>query len=95
MNLLEILQGANIALKLLQTRIIVVICLLFTAAIYGWAMWLQTQLGVIIAAAWSVLVFLPVLYSAGGGKSHAVETKHDSAAETGSGTATRPTARLA
>lgn len=94
MNLLEILQGANIALKLLQTRIIVVICLLFTAAIYGWAMWLQTQLGVIIAAAWSVLVFLPVLYSAGG-KSNAVKAEHDSAAETGSGTATRPTARVA
>ena len=78
MNLLEILQGANVALHVLQARIILVVCLLLTAGIYGWAMWLQTQLGAIIAAAWSLLVFLPVLYSAGG-KSHGVETKHEPA----------------
>lgn len=78
MNLVEILQGANVALHVLQARVILVICLLLTAAIYGWAMWLQTQLGAIIAASWSLLVFLPVLYSAGG-KSHAVKAEHQRA----------------
>ena len=76
MTLIEILQGANVALHVLQARAILVLCMCFTAGFFGAAMWLQTQLAAVIAAAWAILVFLPVLYT--GGK-HA-QTQHEPAA---------------
>lgn len=79
MNLLEILNGANVALHMLQARIVLVITLVLTFALFAWAMWLQTQLGTIIAAAWAVLVFLPVLYT---GARHG-EAVHQSATDAG------------
>jgi hypothetical protein len=68
MTLVEILQGANVALHLLQVRLVLVLTLLLTFAMFAWAMVLQTQLGCILAAAWAALVFLPVLYT--GGRRH-------------------------
>ena len=79
MNLLEILNGANVALNVLQARIVLVVTLVLTFALFAWAMWLQTQLGTIIAAAWAVLVFLPVLYT---GARHG--EVHQSATDSGS-----------
>lgn len=84
MNLLEILQGANVALNVLQARLVLVITLVLTFALFAWAMWIQTQLGSIIAAAWALLVFLPVLYT--GGRHGEV---HQSAQDAGSGSAAR------
>lgn len=86
MSLLEILQGANVALNVLQARLVLVITLVLTFTLFAWAMWMQTQLGTIIAAAWAVLVFLPVLWQ--GGRHGEV---HQSAQDTGSGSATRST----
>lgn len=91
MTLVEILEGANIALKLIQVRLILVLCLLMTAGIFAWAMYLQTQLGAIIAAAWAVLVFLPVLW-AGKDSSRAKEREHAAQAEP---VPARPAARAA
>ena len=91
MTLVEILQGANLALHLLQARVVTVLCMLLTFAIFCWAMVLQTQLGAIIAAAWAVLVFLPVLYTGG---RHGIETQHKHQADE-SGIPARPTARAA
>lgn len=73
MTLVEILQGANVALHVIQARVVLVVTLLLTFALFCWAMWLQTQLGTIIAAAWALLVFLPVLYTGG---RRGIEAKH-------------------
>jgi hypothetical protein len=66
-NLLEVLQGANVALKLIQARILTLIAMLVCAALFGVAMWQQTVLGLIIAATWGLVVFLPVLFTGRGG----------------------------
>jgi hypothetical protein len=84
MNLLELLTGANVALGVLQARIVLVITLMLTFALFAWAMWLQTQLGTIIAAAWAILVFLPVLYTGG---RRGIEAEH----HTGTDEAAQPT----
>lgn len=87
MTLVEILQGANVALHLITVRLVLVITLLLTFALFCWAMYLQTQLGAIIAAAWAGLVFLPVLLT--GGRRHGIteQAKHEHTEETGSGAA--------
>lgn len=87
MNLLEILSGANVALHVLQARLVVVLTLVLTFALFCWAMWLQTQLATIIAAAWAVLVFLPVLWQGG---RHGIEAQHHTAADEGSPPARAP-----
>ena len=79
MNLVHILQGANVALGVLQARVVLVLTLVLTFALFAWAMWLQTQLGTIIAAAWAILVFLPVLYT--GGRRGIETERRDSEAE--------------
>ena len=93
MTLTDILQGANIALRLIQARVLLVLAMVLTFALFAWAMVLQTQLGCILAAAWAVLVFLPVLYT--GGRRHGIEAQHQSTADAGSGSAPRATARAA
>ena len=91
MTLVEILQGANVALHLLQARVVTVLCMLLSFAIFAWAMVLQTQLGAIIAAAWALLVFLPVLYTGG---RHGIEAQREHSAQE-VGPAARPNARAA
>lgn len=93
MTLVEILQGANVALHVIQARLVLVLTLVLTFALFSWAMVLQTQLGCILAAAWAVLVFLPVLLT-GKGVIHGIETRHHPAADEGS-IPTRSTARAA
>jgi len=66
-RLLDVLQGANVALQLLQARLITLIAMLLTAGLFGWAMYAQTLLGCIIAAIWGLIVFLPVLMTGRGG----------------------------
>lgn len=83
MTLIEILQGANVALHVIQARLVLIITLVLTFALFAWAMWLQTQLGTIIAAAWACLVFLPVLLT-GKGVIHGIETKHEHSSDEGS-----------
>jgi hypothetical protein len=63
MNLSEILAGAHVALKIIQARLLAVLAMLGCFALFSWAMWLQTVLAAIIAGAWGVIVFLPVLYT--------------------------------
>jgi hypothetical protein len=65
MTLVEILSGAEVALRLLQAKLILVLALLLTACAFGWAFYLQTQPAIILAAGWAVLVFLPILWSTG------------------------------
>jgi hypothetical protein len=90
MNLTEILQGTNVALHLLQVRLVLVLTLVLSFALFAWSMVLQTQLGAIIAAAWAVLVFLPVLYT--GGRHGTVQRQHT---ENAGDQPARPNARAA
>lgn len=61
MNLAEVFTGARVALAILQQRLVLLVCMLLTFALFCWAMWLQTPLGAIIAATWGLIIFLPVL----------------------------------
>jgi hypothetical protein len=72
-TLIEVLTGAEVALRLLQQKLVLVVALLLTAGGFAWAMYLQTQLAAIIAAAFAILVFLPILWSQG--ERHAAEHK--------------------
>jgi hypothetical protein len=76
MNLTEILQGANVALHVISTRLLTLLAMLGTFALFAWAMWLQTILGAIIASAWGLTIFLPVLFADRGGSSHAETPQH-------------------
>lgn len=67
MKLTDVLIAANIALRLIQARLLTVIALAITAALFGAAMWIQTVLGLIIAATWGLSIFLPVLFIGRGG----------------------------
>jgi hypothetical protein len=71
MTLVEILEGANVALRVIQERLVLILCMLMTFGMFAWAMWLQSVLGAIIAAAWGILIFLPVLIT-GRGEKHGV-----------------------
>jgi hypothetical protein len=63
MNLVTILEGAHVALGVLQARLVLLVALLMTFALFCWAMWLQTKPGLIVAAMWGIIVFLPVLFA--------------------------------
>jgi hypothetical protein len=65
-TLVEILAGANVALRVIQERLVVLVCMGLTFALFAWAMWLQTVLGAIIAATWGLSIFLPVLFAGRG-----------------------------
>jgi hypothetical protein len=67
MKLLDVLVGANVALKLIQARLITLVALLMTFGLFAWAMWQETSLAVIIAATWGLTIFLPVLFTGRGG----------------------------
>jgi hypothetical protein len=81
MKMLEVVTGLNVMLKVLQERLIVVLALLLTAGLYGWAMWLQSTLGVIIAGAWGLTIFLPVLYAGSRGATDVQEAAQHPAGE--------------
>ena len=67
MNLPELLLGAHVALRLIQARLLTLVALLLTFALFAWAMWSQTVLGAIIAGVWGLSIFLPVLLTGRGG----------------------------
>jgi hypothetical protein len=73
LDLVEMLTGANVALGVLRTRLVLILTLAMTFALFAWAMYLQSQMGAMIAAGFAVLVFLPVLIRE---KSHATERQH-------------------
>jgi uncharacterized membrane protein YjjP (DUF1212 family) len=73
MNLVEILEGAHVALRIIQTRLVLLVCMGMAFGLFCWAMWLGTVLGCIVAATWGLIVFLPVLYSQRRGASDGVQ----------------------
>ena len=51
MNLVEVLQGAHVALAVIQQRLILLITLVMSFAVFSAAMWLQTTLAAKIGRA--------------------------------------------
>lgn len=51
----------SIALQVLSTKVILILALGVTAALFFWAMWAHSWITLAIAASFAVLVFLPVL----------------------------------
>lgn len=63
MELRDIIAGTSVALRIIQVRLILLLCLFMTFGLFAWAMVQQTNLGVIIAALWGLTIFLPVLFT--------------------------------
>lgn len=72
MQLIDILQGANVALRILAVRLVLILTLLLTFGLFAWAMAAPDVLRCMIAFTWGLTIFLPVLF-AGGGAHHAAE----------------------
>lgn len=85
MTLIEILQGANVALRLIQARLLTLLALVFTFALYAWAMWQQTLLGASICAIWGLTIFLPILVIGRGGSDATQRQSQRSADEPAAG----------
>lgn len=52
----------SIALTLLSAKVVLILTLGVTAALFAWAMWYHAWIPLAIAASFAVLVFLPVLW---------------------------------
>lgn len=52
----------SIALQVLSTKILVLVTLGINAGLFFWSMWYHSWISLAVAASFSVLVFLPVLY---------------------------------
>lgn len=61
--LVDILVGADVALKLISARLITILALLMTCGMFVWTMCDPTILRCIMASTWAVVIFLPVLWS--------------------------------
>lgn len=90
-ELFDILRAGAIALRLLSARLLTIVALLLTFGLFAWAMATQTPLGCIIAVAWGLIIFLPILFIGRGGSDHAFERRaerpedgpHEGGAEAG------------
>lgn len=51
----------SIALEVVSTKVILILTLGINAGLYFWAMWYHSWIPLVVAASFSVLVFLPVL----------------------------------
>lgn len=60
---MKLLELVELALRVIQERLLVMVCMLITAGLFSWAMWLQSVLGAIIATTWGLTIFLPVLFA--------------------------------
>lgn len=67
MKLIDLLQGVNVALHVIQARLLTLVTLVMAFGLAAWAMWLQTVLAAIIALGWGLVIFLPVLFHDRGG----------------------------
>lgn len=83
MNLVEILSGANVALRLIQARLVSILCMVLTFVLFCWAMWLGTRLGAMIAGVWGLIIFLPVLVAGRRGYDAAPAKRPDSGEQVG------------
>lgn len=62
-SVVDILVGANVALKLISARLVTILALVMTCGMFVWTMCDPTILRCIMAATWAVVIFLPVLWA--------------------------------
>lgn len=56
-----LMQAIGVMLKALGRRTLQLIALLMACALFGWAMWMRTYLGLFIAATFAAVVLWPLL----------------------------------
>ena len=52
----------EVALRMLSSRVLLFLAMMMTFGLFCWAMWMGTLLGLIMAATFACLVYLPVLF---------------------------------
>jgi hypothetical protein len=57
----QILEAIDVLLRALGTKVLCIMALLMTFALYAWAMWKGNTLAFLTAAAFGIAVLLPVL----------------------------------
>ena len=62
MKQLDLLTVLNAAKDIVAARVVVMLSLGMTFALFCWAIWLETVIGLVTAGVFAVFVFLPVLY---------------------------------
>lgn len=65
MEIVAIMTAIKVAYQVLAARVLAFVALLMTFGLFAWAMYVGTWLHFTIAGAFGLLIFLPVLYSAG------------------------------
>ncbi len=61
-NLSDLARAVDVGLTVVSRRFLTLLALTMTFGLFCWAMILGTILGIIIAGAFGVAIFLPVLY---------------------------------
>jgi hypothetical protein len=61
-NLDKVVAAIQVALKVLGARFLTLLALLMTFGLFAWAMFQATWLHFAIAAAFGIVIFLPVLW---------------------------------
>ena len=61
--LVDILVGADVALKIISARLITILALVMTCGMFVWTMCDPVTLRCIMAATWAVVIFRPVLWA--------------------------------
>jgi cytosine/uracil/thiamine/allantoin permease len=57
----QLLAVLDAATRIVAARVLSMLCLLMTFALFCWAMWSQTVLACVVSGGFAVIVFLPTL----------------------------------
>jgi hypothetical protein len=57
----QLLAVLDTATRIVAARVLSMLCLLMTFALFCWAMWMQTTLSCVVSGGFAVIVFLPTL----------------------------------
>jgi uncharacterized membrane protein len=63
-DLSRVVAAVEVAYKVLAARVMAVMAMCMTFALYAWAMWANGTLHFAIAGAFGLTIFLPVLWAA-------------------------------
>jgi len=55
----------SLAIQVVSQRILVILAMLITAGMFGYALWAHEWIALVTAASFAVLVFLPILWRSG------------------------------
>jgi hypothetical protein len=62
MKQIDLLTVLDAAKDIVAARVVIMLTLAMTFALFCWALWLETVIGLVTAGVFAVVVFLPVLF---------------------------------